>query len=737
MNAPSPPPDLAGIPSCLPACDINASSICQSGRVQACVTVHAAMSPSPDVFPMDGLPISFLRELIDNNGGELAFEGLTTDDVKDKFIAPKTQSSQLSMCAQMKQDGDSRVQLATWFVSHAWRYKFLDLVRALEDFFDRKGKCAVIWLDLLSTSQHATFSRPPEWWQETFCTAIGRMGQVVMVMTPWDNPISLTRAWCLIELFACSSTGSSFNVALPPSERKRFLEQIVERSEAFYGMLGNVDTASSECSRDSDKERIFAAVRTLDGGFTGIDRGVLKTMTEWLEQQLTEQVQQAATEGRDLEECALINALANLLEKKGEYKQALVMYQSSHSRLNIVLGSDHPTTLLTLSSIALLFRCKGEYDCALPLYDECLQKLKIVRGHDHPDTLNTLHQMAFLHTLMGDRTKAESMFEECLVLRKKNLGDMHSDTFQTTNCLALSYQFRGNYSEAETLFVGCLAGRKIIFGISHPETLTSMNNLAMLYQHQGCYDNAEPLFLQCLEGRKRILGEHPDTFSSMSNLASLYRSQKKCDAAEVLFLSTLEARKRLLGEEHPETLSTINNLALLYTDMRRLDAAEKLHTECIQIRKRSLGESHPDTLSSMNNLALLFMSQSRYDIAEAMQKICLDARISSLGKWHPNTLSSMNNLANTYRKLGQHQQAKTLYESCLEGRTVTLGALHLETLSCKINIASLLAESKCYSEAEILFRRTIQDGTGKYGDHHPRLKLWKNSYRDRFNRDFD
>ncbi len=82
-----------------------------------------------------------------------------------------------------------RVQRATWFVSHAWRYKFLDLVKALEMFFASIGG-VVIWLDLFSTSQHSSFSKPPEWWQQTFVSAIGQMGQMVMVMTPRDNPLS-------------------------------------------------------------------------------------------------------------------------------------------------------------------------------------------------------------------------------------------------------------------------------------------------------------------------------------------------------------------------------------------------------------------------------------------------------------------------------------------------------------------------------------------------------------------
>ena len=70
----------------------------------------SASSPA-DAFPIDGAPFPFLREFIDANGGDAAFQGLTTDDVKDRFIVPKTQATKLSLFAQMKQAGDVSILL--------------------------------------------------------------------------------------------------------------------------------------------------------------------------------------------------------------------------------------------------------------------------------------------------------------------------------------------------------------------------------------------------------------------------------------------------------------------------------------------------------------------------------------------------------------------------------------------------------------------------------------------------
>jgi tetratricopeptide (TPR) repeat protein len=471
----------------------------------------SASFPAADDFPIDGAPVHFLREFIDANGGEVAFEGLTTSQVKRSVIVPKTQATQLSLCAQMKLEGDARIQPAAWFVSHPWQMKFLDLVKALQAFFADKG-LAVIWLDLFSTSQHSTFSKPPEWWQQTFVTAIGQMGQMVMVMTPWDNPICLTRAWCLIELYACRSSGSRFGVAFPPAERVQFLEQITQRPAAFYDMLGKVNTAKSECSRDSDRERIFAAVRGLDGGFSALDRGVLSTMTEWLERQLEEEVAGAVAAGQQDVECRMLNALASVFLAKGEYDRALPLFEECLAKRKRVLGEDHYHTVGSLNNLASLFKRKGEYDRALPLYEECLAKMKRVQGEDHPHTLASLNNLASLFERKGECDRALPLFEECLAKYKRVLGEDHPHTLTSLNNLAALFESKGEYDRALPLFEECLALRTFFLGEDHPDTLTSLDNLASLFYSKGEYDRALPLFEECLAKMKRVLGEdHPDT----------------------------------------------------------------------------------------------------------------------------------------------------------------------------------------------------------------------------------
>ena len=104
-------------------------------------------------------------------------------------------------------------------MSHAWKYKFRDVVAALRAF-EARGAAAgdaapFYWFDCVSVDQHAAQSFPREWWSTTFRDAIGAMGHTVMVLSPWDKPFTLTRAWCLWEVFCSVDTGAEFSVCLP------------------------------------------------------------------------------------------------------------------------------------------------------------------------------------------------------------------------------------------------------------------------------------------------------------------------------------------------------------------------------------------------------------------------------------------------------------------------------------------------------------------------------------------
>ena len=175
----------------------------------------------------------------------------------EKFIKPRTIESKLSFCELLESQGSDCVGRADWFYSHAWNYRFLDAVDAAKLFFAEKGdslkfKDPFIWFDIFSVSQHKAEIRPFEWWNSAFLNAVGSIGKVLMLMQPFSDEktdtcawVTLTRVWCVFELFACESTMSKFEVTMTKAMSDWFLEVLERNDEQLLESLARRDCEHS------------------------------------------------------------------------------------------------------------------------------------------------------------------------------------------------------------------------------------------------------------------------------------------------------------------------------------------------------------------------------------------------------------------------------------------------------------------------------------------------------------
>jgi hypothetical protein len=98
---------------------------------------------------------------------------------------------------------------------------------------------------------------------------------MVMVMLPWNDPITLQRAWCVFEAYACLQTQSRFEVALNESESQSFVESIISDFGTLNKMLATINSAKSKATYDIDRDMIHDAISELVG-FTKLVRTICK-----------------------------------------------------------------------------------------------------------------------------------------------------------------------------------------------------------------------------------------------------------------------------------------------------------------------------------------------------------------------------------------------------------------------------------------------------------------------------
>ena len=155
-----------------------------------------------DAFPLVGVTLPFLLQF--KAEWEHIYHNLTTGQMCQVLIRPLTYFSKLSLCDALLKSGDPRGSTRpTWFLSHTWSNRFADtLDSALLFFQSLPHDDVVIWMDVFSVSQHET-PQLSQWWMSTFRGAISSIGNLLMVMQPWNNPVSMKRAWYMG--FCCDS----------------------------------------------------------------------------------------------------------------------------------------------------------------------------------------------------------------------------------------------------------------------------------------------------------------------------------------------------------------------------------------------------------------------------------------------------------------------------------------------------------------------------------------------------
>ena len=57
---------------------------------------------------------------------------------------------------------------------------------------------AYFWFDLFTNNHNKVANKDFQWFSDTFRDSIRVIGHVLLVMSPWNNPLPISRAWyCL------------------------------------------------------------------------------------------------------------------------------------------------------------------------------------------------------------------------------------------------------------------------------------------------------------------------------------------------------------------------------------------------------------------------------------------------------------------------------------------------------------------------------------------------------------
>lgn len=603
-------------------------------------------------FPKLGINLKGLREFVEKCGGKDALRGLTTSEVNANYQKLMTFSKKLSYCDLLAREGSIYVGEARAFASHAWNYKFLDAIDALEQAFKDEPDL-YIWFDNFSQNQHIALDLDFTWWRDTFRDAINKIQHTVLILAPWSDPIPFTRIWCLWEIFVSSTSGTVlFKLVMSQSEKDSFMETLLNDYDAVDKMLATVDVRRSDAFIPEDKTRILAAIEA-SVGIDGINKVVLEKLRDSVTRMALEGLTSSA--GDEVREASIGTALGRLYMDQSMYAEAENYLRKSWFTRKVILpeGEKHADTLWSMMWLGCVLWYRGEYSEAERLLRECLSVCIVTLGDKHDTSLRTMNSLAGVYNRQGKYSEAEMLHTQCLARKLEVLGPSHASSLRSMNNLANVYSSQGKYSEAIKLHEKCLSIRQEALGLRHADTLASMNNLANAYGSQDKFSKSEKLYKQGIALRQEVLGpRHADTLGSMNNLAGISADHGKYLEAEELYKQCFALQQEVLGPRHADTLLTLGNLASVYDENGKHSEAEELYKQCLLIRQEVLGLRHANTLSTYN-LGLLFWDQNKYSDSEFYFYQCYLGRVEIFGETHTDTKDAKRMLLKVYKKLGK------------------------------------------------------------------------------------
>ncbi|MCL2399654.1 MAG: tetratricopeptide repeat protein, partial [Defluviitaleaceae bacterium] len=116
---------------------------------------------------------------------------------------------------------------------------------------------------------------------------------------------------------------------------------------------------------------------------------------------------------------ALLNNIALVYMKQGDYPKALEWHHKALEINEKVLGLEYPEIATNYNNIAVVHKNQGDYLKALELYHKALKIDEKVSGVDHPNTAITYNNIAGVYKDQGDYPKALEWYHKSLEIYER------------------------------------------------------------------------------------------------------------------------------------------------------------------------------------------------------------------------------------------------------------------------------------------------------------------------------
>lgn len=214
-------------------------------------------------------------------------------------------------------------------------------------------------------------------------------------------------------------------------------------------------------------------------------------------------------------ECYVLEHMAVLRRRQLRIPEAMELKRKSEALMKSRLGEFHPEFVRMQGNVLADYMINPE-DFTIDIEKDVLKNIdrkKAILGTDHPSTIVTMCDLAYAWAQKRRLVEADELFEKLWATGKVSLVKKPEEYAKILGKRAEIRFSLGCLDDAEELEREALAIRLSIFDENHNSVLVAMGNLASTLCSQGEYEEAEWYLRQVLIARERTLEANVPSFT--------------------------------------------------------------------------------------------------------------------------------------------------------------------------------------------------------------------------------
>jgi tetratricopeptide (TPR) repeat protein len=284
--------------------------------------------------------------------------------------------------------------------------------------------------------------------------------------------------------------------------------------------------------------------------------------------------------------------------RQGRYSEVQQLHKDLHTKIEQILGSEHPISIWSRRSKGLILQTLGLPAEADGVYRQVLQIFLSGLGVNHRDTLLTLENLGLSLIQLRRYAEAQSLFETIISLRFQSMkaggkvADFQIDVLWDMSFLSIVLDRDMKYDESERVldYAQKLLGKATRMKCG--EVYQYHCQRARNYRHQRRFDESETILRGFLRHHEDFLTSHFKSIVFQNLEDILFQTGRNQEGAYWLKKRYLRDRKSY-GLLHHYAMRVCERLGLCYANQRRYHEA-RLFFESV-IKEMTSSTEDPDS----------------------------------------------------------------------------------------------------------------------------------------------